>query len=379
MNPRTGAADPRRWLVLAITASGLLLICIDITVLFVALPALTQALEATNSQRLWILNAYPIVVAGLLPGMGTLGDRYGHRRLFTAGLIVFGAASLKRSLCAHSHCTDHRARRSGRRRGDDDAGDTGHHPRHLQRSARALHGAGTVGRCRIRGHGGAGRWWQGCCSRAFHGARCSSSTCRWSRSHCWARGWRFRSAWRPVARLGHHRLAATAAGTDRGDACHQGTIAAGLVGAATRGGTAAGSGVPSRCTCVASGSARNHCWTSRCSASPTSAVPSRRPVWARPAPSGLELALSQYLQLVEPRAPLAAALVLLPMSMAGFVAAPLAGRLLHHWPPRALGGGGFVLAAACAATLALLPVTASHRWHCGCCCSRALASASARR
>jgi DHA2 family multidrug resistance protein-like MFS transporter len=75
---------------------------------------------------------------------------------------------------------------------------------------------------------------------------------------------------------------------------------------------------------------------------------------------GLELAMSQYLQLVELRAPLAAALVLLPLAIAGLVAAPLAGRLLHRWPPRTLGGGGFILAAACAAALAMLPVTAPH-------------------
>ena len=75
-------SDPRRWLVLAITASGLFLICVDLTVLYVALPALTRDLGASNSARLWILNAYPIVVAGLLPGLGTLGDRHGHRRLF---------------------------------------------------------------------------------------------------------------------------------------------------------------------------------------------------------------------------------------------------------------------------------------------------------
>jgi DHA2 family multidrug resistance protein-like MFS transporter len=87
-------ADPRRWLILIIVASGLLLICIDITVLYVALPALTRDLAATNAERLWILNAYPIVVAGLLPGFGTLGDRYGHRRLFTWGLVTFGSASL---------------------------------------------------------------------------------------------------------------------------------------------------------------------------------------------------------------------------------------------------------------------------------------------
>jgi DHA2 family multidrug resistance protein-like MFS transporter len=92
--PPSSTADPRRWLVLAITASGLFLICVDLTVLYVALPALTRDLEASNAQRLWILNAYPIVVAGLLPGLGTLGDRHGHRLLFVAGLIVFGLASL---------------------------------------------------------------------------------------------------------------------------------------------------------------------------------------------------------------------------------------------------------------------------------------------
>ncbi len=96
-----GARDPRRWLVLAITASGLLLICVDITVLYVALPSLTSALAASNSERLWILNAYPVMVAGLLPGFGTLGDRYGHRRLFTWGLVVFGMASLS-AACAPS-------------------------------------------------------------------------------------------------------------------------------------------------------------------------------------------------------------------------------------------------------------------------------------
>jgi len=84
----------RSWLILAIAASGLFLICVDLTVLYVALPELTRDLAASNAERLWILNAYPIVVAGLLPGFGTLGDRYGHRRLFVVGLVVFGLASL---------------------------------------------------------------------------------------------------------------------------------------------------------------------------------------------------------------------------------------------------------------------------------------------
>lgn len=87
-------ADGNRWLVLAIVSIALLLIVIDMTVLYTALPVLTHDLHATGKQKLWIVNMYPLVVAGLLPGAGTLGDRYGHRRTFLAGLVVFGIASL---------------------------------------------------------------------------------------------------------------------------------------------------------------------------------------------------------------------------------------------------------------------------------------------
>jgi DHA2 family multidrug resistance protein-like MFS transporter len=82
-----------RWLVLSIVSSALFLIVTDMTVLYTALPTLTHALEATATEKLWIVNAYPLVVAGLLPGLGTLGDRLGHRTMFMAGLVVFGAAS----------------------------------------------------------------------------------------------------------------------------------------------------------------------------------------------------------------------------------------------------------------------------------------------
>lgn len=83
-----------RWLVLAIVSSALFLIVIDMTVLYTALPTLTHELRATATEKLWIINAYPLVVAGLLPGVGTLGDRLGHKRMFLAGLVVFGLASL---------------------------------------------------------------------------------------------------------------------------------------------------------------------------------------------------------------------------------------------------------------------------------------------
>lgn len=83
-----------RWAVLAVVSSALFLIVIDMTVLYTALPRLTHDLHATASQKLWIINAYPLVVAGLLPGTGTLGDRIGHRTMFLSGLVVFGLASL---------------------------------------------------------------------------------------------------------------------------------------------------------------------------------------------------------------------------------------------------------------------------------------------
>lgn len=87
-------ADANRWPILAIVSSALLMIVTDMTVLYTALPTLTFALEATANEKLWIINAYPLVVAGLLPGLGTLGDRLGHKQIFVAGLVAYGAASL---------------------------------------------------------------------------------------------------------------------------------------------------------------------------------------------------------------------------------------------------------------------------------------------
>jgi DHA2 family multidrug resistance protein-like MFS transporter len=88
------AQRTNRWLVLVVVSSALFLIVIDMSVLHTALPTLTRELGASASEKLWIMNAYALVVAGLLPGCGTLGDRVGHKRMFVAGLAVFGMASL---------------------------------------------------------------------------------------------------------------------------------------------------------------------------------------------------------------------------------------------------------------------------------------------
>lgn len=94
MRVRTRATPTRRWLLLTVVAAALLLITLDNSILFTALPRLTEELGATGQEGLWIINSYPLVTAGLLLGAGTLGDRVGHKRMFLAGLAIFGAASL---------------------------------------------------------------------------------------------------------------------------------------------------------------------------------------------------------------------------------------------------------------------------------------------
>src|SRR5262245_16313662 len=83
-----------RWLILVVVSSALFLIVIDMTVLYTALPSLARELGTSASEKLWIINAYALVVAGLLPGLGTLGDRVGHKRMFGGGLVVFAIASV---------------------------------------------------------------------------------------------------------------------------------------------------------------------------------------------------------------------------------------------------------------------------------------------
>lgn len=78
----------------AVISLGLLMIGLDNSILYTALPELNAQLHTTPTQGLWIINAYPLVLAGLLLGTGTLGDKIGHRLMFIIGLIIFGFASL---------------------------------------------------------------------------------------------------------------------------------------------------------------------------------------------------------------------------------------------------------------------------------------------
>lgn len=87
-------AKHNRWLTLAVVSSAIVLIMIDMTVLYTALPVLAQAFGTSAFEKLWIVNVYALVVAGFLPLSGALTDRYGSKPVFTIGLVIFGSASL---------------------------------------------------------------------------------------------------------------------------------------------------------------------------------------------------------------------------------------------------------------------------------------------
>ncbi len=93
--------DVRPNLVLGICCLSLLLVGMDVTIVNVALPAIQRDLHASLSGLQWIVDAYTLVVASLLMLSGSMSDRFGRRRVFQIGLVLFLAGSLLSSL-AHS-------------------------------------------------------------------------------------------------------------------------------------------------------------------------------------------------------------------------------------------------------------------------------------
>jgi len=87
-------ATRREWLGLAMLALPCMLYSMDLTVLDLAVPRLTEALRPTSTELLWIVDIYGFMVAGALITMGALGDRIGRRRLLLIGAVAFGVASL---------------------------------------------------------------------------------------------------------------------------------------------------------------------------------------------------------------------------------------------------------------------------------------------
>jgi EmrB/QacA subfamily drug resistance transporter len=81
------------WLILLVLCFGFFMILLDTTIVNIAIPSIIDGLKASLDQILWVVNAYILVYAILLITAGRLGDFFGQRNLFAAGLVIFTAAS----------------------------------------------------------------------------------------------------------------------------------------------------------------------------------------------------------------------------------------------------------------------------------------------
>ena len=90
--PGTGTGSPYR--VLVVMCIGYFLVLLDVTIVNVALPSIGAGLHAHVSTLQWVVDAYALALASLMLPSGTVGDRFGHRRVVLAGLAVFGLGSL---------------------------------------------------------------------------------------------------------------------------------------------------------------------------------------------------------------------------------------------------------------------------------------------
>ena len=86
-------AGRREWIGLCVLSIACLIYSMDLSVLFLAMPAIVADLDPSASELLWINDIYGFMVAGFLVTMGTLGDRIGRRRVLLIGAFAFGVAS----------------------------------------------------------------------------------------------------------------------------------------------------------------------------------------------------------------------------------------------------------------------------------------------
>jgi DHA2 family multidrug resistance protein-like MFS transporter len=93
-SPSPARAGRREWLGVAALMLPCMLVVMDLSVLFLAVPSLKADLHPSATEVLWITDIYGFLIAGALIVMGTLGDRIGRRRVLVWGSAAFGAASV---------------------------------------------------------------------------------------------------------------------------------------------------------------------------------------------------------------------------------------------------------------------------------------------
>lgn len=87
-------AGRKEWIALCVLMLPLLLVAMDLSVVYYAVPYITEQLKPSTTQQLWMFDAYGFVLASLYITMGAVGDRIGRRKLLLIGATVFGIGSV---------------------------------------------------------------------------------------------------------------------------------------------------------------------------------------------------------------------------------------------------------------------------------------------
>src|SRR5918912_2969700 len=85
--------ERRRWLALVVVCLAQLMIVLDTTIVNVALPAIQRELDFTQGNLTWVVNSFLVTFGSFLLLAGRLGDLFGRKRVFIAGVILFTTAS----------------------------------------------------------------------------------------------------------------------------------------------------------------------------------------------------------------------------------------------------------------------------------------------
>src|SRR4051812_22509050 len=96
--PKAAMSPAKSRAVIAITGAALFMVVLDNLIVLSTLPAIGRSLHASLSELEWVVNAYILSFAVLMLTGAALGERYGRRRVFTGGLVLFSAASAAAAL-----------------------------------------------------------------------------------------------------------------------------------------------------------------------------------------------------------------------------------------------------------------------------------------
>ena len=91
--PHQNPHHARRWAILAVLGIAQLMVVLDATIVNIALPSAQSDLGFSNDSRQWVVTAYALAFGSLLLLGGRIGDLFGRKRTFIAGLLGFAVAS----------------------------------------------------------------------------------------------------------------------------------------------------------------------------------------------------------------------------------------------------------------------------------------------